>query len=250
MPVKIMIKAVIIDDEEHCRETLTLQLEKYCPDVLVVSSFRSATEGMRYLSTTPPDLVFLDVEMPHMNGFELLEELPAIPFALIFTTGYDRYAIKAIQFSALDYLLKPIDKEDLQKAVAKFQRQSASQMARQIEILLAKLDQKKGRQQIALPTTHGFDIVPTDTIVRCEADDNYTHVWLKSGKSLLVSRTLKEIEELLAGDLFLRVHQSHLINLDELLRYVRGDGGYVIMSDNTSVPVSKSRKEMLLNKFR
>lgn len=245
-----MIKAVIIDDEEHCRETLTLQLEKYCPDVSVVAAFRSATEGLRYLLATPPDLVFLDVEMPQMNGFELLEKLPAIPFGLIFTTGYDRYAIKAIQFSALDYLLKPIDKDDLQKAVAKYQRQSVSQMAQQIEILMEKLGSKKGRQKIALPTTHGFDVIPTDTIVRCEADDNYTHVWLKNGKSLFVSRTLKEIEELLVGDTFLRVHQSHLINLDELLRYVRGEGGYVIMSDNASVPVSKSRKEKLLNRFR
>ncbi|WP_020595757.1 LytR/AlgR family response regulator transcription factor [Spirosoma panaciterrae] len=245
----MMIKAVIIDDEEHCRETLSMQLEKYCPDVTVVATFASAMAGLPYLQQTPPDLLFLDIEMPLLNGFELLEKLPAVPFAIIFTTGYDMYAIKAIRFSALDYLLKPIDRDDLQKAVGKFQRKSIAQMAQQIEILVEKLGAKKVRQKIALPTAHGFDVIPTDTIVRCEADDNYTHVVLKTGKSLLVSRTLKEIEELLAGEGFLRIHQSHLINLDELQRYIRGEGGYVVMSDNSSVPVSRSRKEVLLNRF-
>ncbi|MBN8821599.1 MULTISPECIES: LytTR family DNA-binding domain-containing protein [unclassified Spirosoma] len=244
-----MIKAVIIDDEEHCRETLSMQLDKYCSDVTVVATFPSAIEGLQYLQQTPPDLLFLDIEMPLMNGFELLEKLHAISFAIIFTTGYDMYAIKAIRFSALDYLLKPIDRDDLQKAVGKLQRKSIAQMAQQIELLVEKLGVKKGRQKIALPTAHGFDVIPTDIIIRCEADDNYTHVVLKTGKSLLVSRTLKEIEELLAGDGFLRVHQSHLINLDELQRYIRGEGGYVIMSDNSSVPVSRSRKEVLLNRF-
>ncbi|RRB04125.1 LytR/AlgR family response regulator transcription factor [Larkinella rosea] len=244
-----MIKAVIIDDEAHCRETLSMQLAKYCPEIQVVAQFRSATEGLRFLVEQAPDVLFLDVEMPVMNGFELLEQLTAIPFDVIFTTGYDSYAIKAIRFSALDYLLKPIDKDDLRKAVAKIKRPSEQQMAQQIELLLQKLDTKKVLQKIALPTNQGFEMVPIEAIIRCEADNNYTHVLLKAGKPLLVSRTLKEIEELLDGSSFLRVHQSHLINLNEILRYIRGEGGYVVMSDNSSVPVSRSRKEVLLNVF-
>jgi two-component system LytT family response regulator len=244
-----MMKAVIVDDEAHCRETLSMQLARYCPDIQIIASCRSAAEGLECLLEQSPDVLFLDVEMPVMNGFELLERLPAINFDIIFTTGYDAYAIKAIRFSALDYLLKPIDKDDLQKAVAKIRRPSAPQMAQQLELLLQKLDHKKALTKIALPTAHGFDVVPIDTIIRCEADDNYTHVVLKTGKPLLVSRTLKEIEQLLAENSFLRVHQSHLINLNEMLRYIRGEGGYVIMSDNSSVPVSRSRKEVLLNVF-
>ncbi|GAB3923675.1 LytR/AlgR family response regulator transcription factor [Larkinella terrae] len=244
-----MIKAVIIDDEAHCRETLSMQLEKYCPEIQVVAQFRSAPEGLRFLVEQAPDVLFLDVEMPVMNGFELLEQLTTIPFDVIFTTGYDSYAIKAIRFSALDYLLKPIDKDDLRKAVAKIKRPSEQQMAQQIELLLQKLDTKKVLQKIALPTNQGFEMVPIEAIIRCEADNNYTHVILKTGKPLLVSRTLKEIEELLEGSSFLRVHQSHLINLNEILRYIRGEGGYVVMSDTSSVPVSRSRKEILLSVF-
>ncbi len=245
-----MISALLIDDEAHCRETLSILLTRYCPDVQVVAQAASGTEGLRAIAEHTPDVVFLDVEMPMMNGFELLESLPTINFEVIFTTGYDEYAIRAIRFSALDYLLKPIDKDDLRQAVAKIKRQPDQQMAQQLDILLQKLGQKPPMlQKIALPTLNGFELVPVDSIVRCEADNNYARVWLKNTKPLLVSRTLKEMEELLTSHSFLRVHQSNLVNLNEIVRYVRGEGGYVVMSDGTSVNVSRSRKDDLLRQF-
>ncbi|GAB3989245.1 LytTR family DNA-binding domain-containing protein [Spirosoma daeguense] len=245
-----MLKAIIIDDEAHCRETLSMQLAKYCPQLQVTAECRSAADGLKAIAEYEPDVLFLDVEMPVMNGFEMLEQLPKVDFDIIFTTGYDSYAIKAIRFSALDYLLKPIDKDDLIQAVAKVNRNPDPVVNQQIKLLLEKLDHKTPLQKVALPSTQGFELVMIDTIIRCEADDNYTHVFLKERPPLLVSRTLKEIEELLENNSFLRIHQSHLINLNEIVRYVRGEGGYVVMSDNSTIHVSRSRKDVLLKIFR
>jgi two-component system, LytTR family, response regulator len=245
-----MIKAIIIDDESHCRRTLSILLHKFCPQVKVVAECDSAHKGLQAIVEQKPDVVFLDIEMPFMNGFEMLGQLPAIPFDIIFTTGYDEYAIKAFRFSALDYLLKPIDKDELQKAVSKIKQTSARDMEQQLQILLQKLENKPAPlQKIALPTLEGFELISLETIVQCESDGNYTHVFLKNGKKFLVSRSLKEMEELLEGHPFLRVHHSHLVNLNEITRYVRGEGGYLVMSDNSSVNVSRSRKEALLKLF-
>jgi two-component system, LytTR family, response regulator len=245
-----MIRAIIIDDEKHCRETLSILLERYCPEVRVLAECGSGEQGLEAIRKHRPDLVFLDVEMPHLNGFEMLQQLPEIPFKVIFVTGYDEYAIKAIRFSALDYLLKPVDKEELLKAVGKAEVQLEPRREAQLDILLQKLQPKpSGLQKIALPTQEGFELVPLEAIIKCESDSNYTHVFLRGGKRLLVSRTLKEIEELLRDHPFLRVHHSHLINLNEIVQYVRGEGGYVVMSDGSSVNVSRSRKEALLKVF-
>jgi two-component system LytT family response regulator len=245
-----MIKAILIDDEKHCRETLSIQLEKYCPEVQLLAQCSSAEEGLQAIARLHPDVVFLDVEMPLMNGFEMLGQLQEISFELIFTTGYDSYAIKAIRFSALDYLLKPIDKDDLKKAVAKLSRKTGHILTQQLDILLSKLENKGvNLQKIALPTLDGFELVPVANILRCESDSNYTNVHLKTGRKIMVSRTLKEIEELLEGPSFLRVHHSHLVNLNEITRYVRGEGGYVILSDNSSISVSRNRKEAFLQRF-
>jgi two-component system LytT family response regulator len=245
-----MIKAILIDDEKHCRETLSIQLEKYCPDVQLLAQCSSAAEGLQAIAQHSPDVVFLDVEMPQMNGFEMLGQLSPIPFEVIFTTGYDAYAIKAIRFSALDYLLKPIDKEELKKAVAKVSHKNSHKLTDQLDVLLEKLHNKQSAlQKIALPTGDGFELVPLENILHCESDSNYTHIVLKNGRKILVSRTLKEIEELLEGYSFVRVHHSHLVNLNEITRYIRGEGGYVVMSNNTSIAVSRSRKDALLKKF-
>lgn len=245
-----MIKAILIDDEEHCRESLSIQLARYCPEVSLLAACSSAAEGLKAIEQFHPDVVFLDVEMPRMNGFELLQEFTSIPFGVIFTTGYDAYAIKAIRFSALDYLLKPIDKDELIKAIAKVNSKSTPTVNQQFDILLEKLSDKPVKlQKIALPSLEGFELVQLESILRCESDSNYTYVYLKTGRKLLVSRTLKEIEELLEGHSFLRVHHSHVVNLNEIERYVRGEGGYLIMSDQSSVTVSRSRKEALLNVF-
>jgi two-component system LytT family response regulator len=245
-----MIKAILIDDEKHCRETLSIQLEKYCPDVQLLAQCSSAAEGLQAIARHSPDVVFLDVEMPQMNGFEMLGQLSPIPFEVIFTTGYDAYAIKAIRFSALDYLLKPIDKEELKKALAKVSQKNSHKLTDQLDVLLEKLHNKQSPlQKIALPTGDGFELVPLENILHCESDSNYTHIVLKNGRKILVSRTLKEIEELLEGYSFVRVHHSHLVNLNEITRYIRGEGGYVVMSNNTSIAVSRSRKDALLKKF-
>ncbi|GAA4451196.1 LytTR family DNA-binding domain-containing protein [Nibrella saemangeumensis] len=245
-----MIKAILVDDEKHCRETLSMQLERYCPDVTLLTECSSAAEGLQAINQYNPDVVFLDVEMPGMNGFDMLKCLPAIPFALIFTTGYDTYAINAIRFSALDYLLKPIDRNDLINAVAKVQARPAPATNQQLDILMQKLEGRlTGLQKIALPTLEGFELVPLDTIIRCESDGSYTYFFVKGGRKITVSRTLKEVEELLEGHSFLRVHHSHIINLNEVQRYVRGEGGYVILSDTSSVNVSRSRKDALLKVF-
>lgn len=245
-----MIKAILIDDEEHCRESLSIQLARYCPEVSLLAACASAAEGLKAIEQFHPDVVFLDVEMPRMNGFELLQEFTNIPFGVIFTTGYDAYAIKAIRFSALDYLLKPIDKDELIKAVAKIHAKPVPTINQQFDILLEKLGDKPVKlQKIALPSLEGFELVQLESILRCESDSNYTYVYLKTGRKLLVSRTLKEIEEVLEGHSFLRVHHSHVVNLNEIERYVRGEGGYLIMSDQSSVTVSRSRKEALLTVF-
>jgi two-component system, LytTR family, response regulator len=245
-----MIKAILVDDEKHCRETLSIQLEKYCSEVQLLAQCNSAVQGLEAIAQYQPDVVFLDVEMPKMNGFEMLQQFSHIPFDVIFTTGYDAYAIKAFRFSAIDYLLKPVDKDELIKAVAKVSQKTGHNLTQQLDILLEKLGTKQvSLQKIALPTLDGFELVPLDNILHCEADSNYTHVVLKHAKKVLVSRTLKEIEELLDGHAFLRIHHSYLVNLNEIVRYIRGEGGYVIMSDNTSITVSRSRKDALLKVF-
>ncbi len=246
-----MIKAIIIDDEVHCIETLSILLKEYCADVKVMEQCRSAKKGLEAIEKIKPDLVFLDIEMPAMNGFEMLEQFEEIPCAIIFTTSYDQYAIKAIRFSALDYLLKPIDPNELVNAVKKIQEQRHLPMAEQFQMLLKKINGKEHHfNKIAVPTSEGFELIPADSVVRCEADDNYTYLYLKNKNKIVACRTLKEMEEQLQDfDFFVRVHHSFLVNLNEVTKYVRGEGGYLVMSDGSSVNVSRSRKDALMKWF-
>jgi two-component system LytT family response regulator len=243
-----MIKSIIIDDEVHCLETLSLSLNEFCPDVQLLDQCRSAKNGLLAIENYKPDLVFLDIEMPMMNGFEMLEQLPEIPFAIIFTTSYDQYAIKAIRFSALDYLLKPIDPKELVAAIHKVQVRKSRPSAEQFSLLLNKIQNKEtGFAKIAVPTSEGYELIPADAIVSCEADDNYTHFYLKNQKKVTACRTLKEVEEILESfSSFIRVHHSYLVNLNEVIKYVRGEGGYLVMTNGSTVNVSRSRKEALL----
>lgn len=246
-----MIKAIIIDDEVHCLETLSLLLQEFCPDVHLLEQCRSAKKGLEAIEKFKPNLVFLDIEMPVMNGFEMLEQFTAIQFAIIFTTSYDQYAIKAIRFSALDYLLKPINSTELINAVQKVQEQRHLPMAEQFQMLLKKV-QHKGSQfnKIAIPTAEGFELVTADHIIYLEANDNYTHIFLKGKLKIIACRTLKEMEEQLDDfPFFIRVHHSYMINLNEVSKYIRGEGGYLIMSDSSTVSVSRSRKDSLLKWF-
>ena len=247
-----MIKAILIDDELHCINTLAMLLKAYWPDVTVLAACQSPIAGKNEIERLKPDLVFLDIEMPEMNGFKLLEQLHDIIFAVIFTTGYDQYAIKAIKFSALDYLMKPIDHNELISAVKKVQEQRHLPMVEQFQILLKQIHDKNNQvNKLAVPTSDGFELISIDQLMWCNADDNYTHFYLKDKTTITACRTLKEVEEMLRSfDFFIRVHHSHIVNLKEVTRYVRGEGGYLVLSDGTIVNVSRTRKDMLLNTFQ
>jgi two-component system LytT family response regulator len=246
-----MLKAIIVDDELHCSESLNILLERYCPEVEIAAICSSGAEALKIIPLLNPQLVFLDIEMPHMNGFELIEKLPSIKFDLVFTTSYDQYAIKAIKFSALDYLLKPVDREELKKAVDKVSQKQQPPLPQQFEILLQKLHQPVNTNlKIAIPTMEGLQMIQIDSIVCCTSDSNYTIFQLKNKQKLTTSRTLKETEELLEGRSFVRVHNSYLVNLNEIQKYVKGEGGYLVMTDGSHIDVSRSRKEMLLLKLQ
>ena len=246
-----MIKAIIVDDEIHCRKTLGILLKEYCPGVQLIEQCEDAESGFAAIERHKPHLVFLDIEMPNMNGFEMLERLPEVKFEIIFTTSYDQYAIKAIRFSALDYLLKPVDPGELQRAVEKATQRLQYPLPQQLEILLQKLHQPVASvQKIALPTMEGLQMIAVNSIISCASDSNYTLFFLKNKQKLIVSRPLKEIEEMLEEYSFLRVHNSYLVSLNEIDKYVKGEGGYLVMSDGSSIDVSRSKKETLLNKLR
>jgi len=180
----------------------------------------------------------------------MIEKLNQVNFEIIFTTSYDQYALKAIRFSAIDYLLKPIDSEELQKAVQKVINRTQKPISQQLEILLQRVHQPSTPiNKIAMPTMEGLQMIPVDSIISCESDSNYTILQLKNNKKLVVSRTLKEIEELLEEHSFVRVHRCYLANLNEVEKYVKGEGGYLVMSDGTSIDVSRNKKEMLMKKL-
>ena len=203
------------------------------------------------MKNSSPNLVFLDIEMPIMNGFELLEQFKEIPFSVIFTTGYDQYAIKAIRFSALDYLMKPIDRKELVAAIHKVELQKLPPSAEQFRMLMNKIKNKEtGFTKVAVPTSEGFELIHADQIISCEADDKYTYLHLKNNKKVTACRTLKEVEEQLGSfPSFVRVHHSYMANLNEVTKYVRGEGGYLVMSDGSTIDVSRTRKEALLKFF-
>ncbi len=246
-----MIKAILIDDEMHCLKTLEMLLKEYCANVQVVEKCNDAATGLKAIKLHNPDLVFLDIEMPRMNGFEMLEHLPQINFAVVFTTGYDQYAIKAFHFSALDYLLKPVEPKELINAVKKVEEQHPLPLPEQFEMLLKKIGgSNSGFTKIAVPTAEGFELIAAADVIYFEAESNYTHIFLKNKNKIIACRTLKKIEEQIQDyNFFVRVHNSYMVNLNEVTRYVRGEGGYLVMSNNTSVNVSRSRKDALLKFF-
>jgi len=246
-----MINAILVDDELHCLETLSILLKEYCPDVKVAEQCSSAQAALDAIEKLKPSVLFLDIEMPGMNGFELLEKIDNINFPIIFTTSYNQYAIKAIRFSALDYLLKPIDSEDLVVAVNKVMRITHPPSSEQLNMLMNIIQNKGiGFSKVAVPTAEGFELIHANEIVYCEADDNYTYFFLKNKSKIVACRTLKEVEEQLESfSSFVRVHHSYIVNLNEVSKYVRGEGGYLLMSTGSTVNVSRSRKEALLKLF-
>lgn len=246
------MQCIIVDDESRNRDLLKMLLERNCPEVEILALASNGEEGIQLIENLNPDLVFLDIEMPGMNGFEMLSLLPDSSFRVVFVTSHHHYAIKAIKFSAIDYLLKPIDVSELKSAVGKVlddtETRKGSDSYEQF------LHQVKNPQidftKIGIPTREGILFVEISDIIRCESDTNYTWFYMQDSSKILASKTLKEYETLLQEHLFYRIHKSHLINLKHLNRYVRGEGGSVIMSNGNEVEVSRRSKEGFLMKLK
>jgi two-component system LytT family response regulator len=242
-----MIKSIIVDDELKSRESLRILIEDFCEGITVAALCQNVTEGMEAIQTHKPDIVFLDIHMQRETGFDLLGKVKEVNFEVIFTTAYSEYAIKAFKFSAIDYLLKPIDIEELKKAIQKVEKKMNSDISSRLQQLIQNLKQGPSENyKLAIPTTEGLIFVKINDILYCAASSNYTEIYLADGKKHLVSRTLKEYEDMLGGNDFFRIHHSYLINLNAIKKYVRGEGGYVVMTNDKSLDVSKRKKESFL----
>jgi two-component system, LytTR family, response regulator len=243
------LTAVIVDDEQHCIEALSGALRRDHPHVTLLGSASSVPAGVELVDRERPEILFLDVELGDRTGFDLLEAIGPHRPHVIFTTAHEGYAVKAIRFSALDYLLKPIDPDDLGTALGKArQALAAPQHPDQFMALMRNLMlAANSDRRIALPVAEGLEMVKTDDIIYCESASNYTVVHQRDGKRLVISRTLKEFEDLLAAQDFIRVHHAHLINVRHVRKYIRGEGGEVIMSDGANVAVSRRKKQELMD---
>ena len=245
------ITSIIVDDEPGARKTLMALLENYCPEIEVVEAVENVESGLRSIRKNQPDLVFLDIEMPGANGFQLLEQSSDKQFHVIFTTAYDEYALKAIRYSTLDYLLKPIDVIELQEAVEKVKSlQPGKLMQEHLNILRENLSNNTRLQQkLILPTQEGFHVTKLSNIIRCAGERNYTQFHFADGKRIMVSKTLKNYEELLPEGDFFRIHKSHIINLHEVIRYTRGSTGVVTLSDGSEIDISRGKRDEFLRRM-
>jgi two-component system LytT family response regulator len=243
------MKAVIVDDEKDSRQILANYLSKYCPEVKLCGFGESVATGLQAISEHQPDIVFLDIEMPYGNGFDLLDKAGDANFETIFVTAFGNYAIQALNQSAAYYLLKPIDIDELVKAVQKIRTERESEnYTEHSRVLLGNL-RNGAQQKIMLPTMEGFEIVAINTILYCEAVDNFTRFVFESGAPLLICRTLKYFEEVLGEHRFLRIHRSYLINPEHVIRYSKGKGGAVMMKNNRELEISPTRKKEFLALF-
>ncbi|HEX5653509.1 MAG TPA: LytTR family DNA-binding domain-containing protein [Chitinophagaceae bacterium] len=246
-----MIRCVLIDDESNSLEMMEWLLKTYCPQVQIEAMCNAAGMGIEAIQKYKPDVIFLDIEMPHMNGFDMLEQFDKLFFDVVFCTAYDQFAIKAFKYSALNYLLKPVDPEDLKETIRRIEEKKTTPSREQLDLLFQSIRQaaRPTIQRIALTTGDGMIFVPTQDILYCQAESNYTSVVLRDGKKILVSKVLKEIDETLSGPDFYRIHHSYLINLNHIKKYVRGDGGYVIMDNDVTVSISRSRRQEFMDMF-
>jgi two-component system LytT family response regulator len=246
-----MIKAVIIEDEVKSRELLNTLIAKHCEGISVVATAENVETGVEVIRKFSPQIIFLDISMPDGSGFDLLGKVQDMKFDVIFTTATDKYALKAIKYSALDYLLKPIDVEELKNAVNKMSEKKPSLASvENLTFLLQNLKQNNDNyNKITLPTGNAYEIVNVKDIIRCEAEGSYTNFFLVNGKKLMVSASLKHYEDLLPEKDFIRVHHHHLINMHHVIRFLKVDGGYAVMSDNTQVEISRRKKDSFLQKL-
>lgn len=246
-----MLTAIIIDDETKGRIALKQKLQQYCPEVQLTGEAANGEEGLLLIEKHQPAIVFLDIEMPRMNGFEMLYRIKNKNFHIIFTTAYDQYAIKAIRYAAFDYLLKPIDIEELRAVIERIQKQSTQiHTVQKLQIMETNLNSKTVLNKIAIPTQEGLLFFNISDITHLQAQSNYTTIYFSNHSPLIASRTLKEFEELLPYPLFFRTHHSYIINLNFIKRYIKGDGGQIEMQNGQFIDVSRRKKEEFLNAIR
>ncbi len=238
------MKALVVDDENKSRSTLIKSIEKYASDIEIVGDAASVVEALKKIKELQPDLLFLDVHLPDGSGFDILELLPNLHFKIIFVSAYDKYAIDAFKFSAIDYLLKPVEPDLLVRAIEKSKKENKLQsMEGKLNVLLSNRQQI---EKIALPSSNGLELVKVNDIIYCQADSNYTIFHLSDGQKILVSRSLKEYDEILSPQGFFRIHQSYLIKLSYVKKYIKGEGGTAILENGKELDVSRRRKDGFL----
>jgi two-component system, LytTR family, response regulator len=246
-----MMRTLLVDDEPKNTRILRKLLEDYCPKVQIIGDAGDIKAAYTLIRELKPDLVFLDIEMPYGNAFDLLDQLMPIDFSIIFITAFDDYTLKAFKYSAIDYLLKPVDIEELKVAVNKASEKIQNRTINvQLENLLENLKHNQmALQKIAIPTSDGIVFLNVDAIIRCEANGSYTTIYSNDNQKMVTSKGIKDYEDMLPATIFCRIHNSHLINLNRIKKYHKGRGGYVVMEDGTSIEVASRRKEEFLSKF-
>ncbi|HXB09424.1 MAG TPA: LytTR family DNA-binding domain-containing protein [Puia sp.] len=244
------IKAILIDDERSSLENLEQKIREFCPELKIIAAVEQPTEAIFLIRHHKPDVIFLDIEMPHLNGFRMLDELGDYTAEIIFTTAYNHYAIEAIRISAFDYLMKPVAIGDLKETVGRLAKKFSRATQQRLDVLRQSLNKTGSQdQKIAVPTWEGLEFILIKNVIRIESSSNYSRLFFVNGESLLVTKQLKEFEELLLPYRFCRVHNVHLINLNYVKKYVRGEGGSVIMENGDEIDVSRRKKDDFLRQI-
>ncbi|PKA99458.1 LytTR family two component transcriptional regulator [Flavobacteriaceae bacterium MAR_2009_75] len=246
-----MLKAIIVDDEQHCIEALERLIIQNKVDIDLKASVSEVKEAIKAIELYDPDVIFLDVHLRNGTGFDLLKQLGNIDFYIVFTTAYEEYAVNAFKYSAFDYLLKPIDPEEFQETIKRLQeKRNEESHSKRLEVLFHNFQSNfEGIKKIAIPTIRDYTFLNIPDIVRCESDGNYTKIFALKGKKLTSTRTLKYFEDFLGDIQFFRIHKSHYVNLTHVEKYIKGKGGYVVMSDGTTLEVAVRRKEEFLKRL-
>ncbi len=242
-----MIKTIIVDDELTAIKSLKWEIENFCTGVEIMDSFTNPLEAISAINYLKPDCVFLDIEMPEMDGFQLLQELNYREFDLIITTAYDSYALKAFKENAIDYLLKPVDSDDLIKSVSKIrQNKSENSLGKELQSVIKNLSKTNSTSKIALPLAGKTLFIYPEDIIYCKSDGNYTTIFFKNGKKEILSKKIKDIETVFHHDAFFRVHNSYLVNINYISEFIKSDGQYIVLENGESIPVSRTKKTTLL----